>query len=84
MPESQILKISDFGLARARQEQRSLSQEQFSAAGTYAWMAPERLAITFNIAQRSLNYLIIYYYIPPGTSHSLFFKYFTFIYFRSH
>ena len=41
-PEEQTLKISDFGLARARQEQRSLSQEQFSAAGTYAWMAPER------------------------------------------
>ena len=48
VPESQILKISDFGLARARQEQRSLSQEQFSAAGTYAWMAPERSAIFSN------------------------------------
>merc|ERR1712106_69739 len=43
-PEEQTLKISDFGLARARQEeQRSLSQEQLSAAGTYAWMAPERI-----------------------------------------
>jgi len=42
-PEDQTLKISDFGLARARQEQRSLSQEQFSAAGTYAWMAPESI-----------------------------------------
>jgi len=43
-PEEQTLKISDFGLARARQEeQRSLSQEQFSAAGTYAWMAPESI-----------------------------------------
>merc|ERR1711892_1508634 len=42
-PEEQTLKILDFGLAQARQEeQRSLSQEQFSAAGTYAWMAPER------------------------------------------
>ena len=83
MPESQILKISDFGLARARQEQRSLSQEQFSAAGTYAWMAPERLAITFNIAQQSLNDSILYYYIPPVHPIDYFFKYFTCIYFRS-
>jgi serine/threonine protein kinase len=37
----QLLKISDFGLARARQEQRS--KEEFSAAGTYAWMAPESI-----------------------------------------
>jgi len=45
-PESQIMKITDFGLARARPistEQESLSQEQFSAAGTYAWMAPESI-----------------------------------------
>ena len=40
-PEKQVLKISDFGLARARQEQRS--REEFSAAGTYAWMAPESI-----------------------------------------
>ena len=40
-PLQQVLKISDFGLARARQEQRS--REEFSAAGTYAWMAPESI-----------------------------------------
>lgn len=40
-PSKQVLKISDFGLARARREQ--LSHEEFTAAGTYAWMAPESI-----------------------------------------
>ena len=53
------MKITDFGLARARPistEQQSLSQEQFSAAGTYAWMAPERNQLLNRI--ESLLYII--------------------------
>ena len=37
------LKITDFGLAR-----ESANTTKMSAAGTYAWMAPERSAIFFN------------------------------------
>ncbi|CAG5094320.1 Oidioi.mRNA.OKI2018_I69.XSR.g13450.t1.cds [Oikopleura dioica] len=40
-PSKQVLKISDFGLARARREQQS--HEEFTTAGTYAWMAPESI-----------------------------------------